>query len=176
MIQKSNFHYYTKFRQRFDLCIFYYFVRIYIEIIYFYFKFFVLISRVRRMFRSILVNDSIFKTYQTNQLFENDVQTLRCKFQFQKQISRTYSRTTYSEIEYQFEFSILYIKIYVQIHEKVNFVCFVCFVDFFCNITKLYILLCNNFQIDVINSFEFLDCVTRNLIKTNENRNNVNHT
>ena len=55
---------------------------------------------MRRMFRSIFVNDSIFKTYETNQLFENDLQTLRAKFQFQKQVSRTYSRTTYSKIEY----------------------------------------------------------------------------
>ena len=165
IIQISNFYHHTEFRQRFDLCISHYFNRIYSENICFVrFTIFDSISFVRRMFRSILVNDSISKTYETNRLFENDLQTLRAKFQFQEQISRAYSRTTYSEIEYQFEFSIFYIRIHVQNQEKINFVhfvCFVCFVDFFCNI---YIDIWHN----IIKMFAFLYCDTQYHIKIDE--------
>ena len=104
---------------------------------------------------------------------------MRTRFQFQEQTSRTYSRATYSEIEYQIESSILHIRFHVQNQEEVSnhlFVCFACFIDFLCNITKSNILLCNNLQICVINSLESFDCVTKTLIKTREDCSYVNHT
>ena len=182
LIQNSiKFHLFAELRQRSSMCVFYYFARIYRKNIWFaYFTFFVSISLVRWMFRSILVHDTTSRTYQTSQLFESDLQALRAKLQFQKQISRAYSRATYSEIEYQFEFSNLHIRIHVQNQKEINnrlfvyficFVCFACFIDFLCNIyIDIWINIIKEFQItfvasvSIISAFAMICSITHALV------------